>query len=129
MIVLDLANNHRVRNLFRFSFIQWIKEAAAPEINTWDDWPITWHCHTQLLSTACKIGCVGQFSPEIDTLEYTMFTSDERLTFAMKSLIDRTNKHCFSISRDFMDKPLHNPAHRQWLLNAFWQREFSFQID
>jgi predicted phosphodiesterase len=81
----DLANNYRVRDQFAFSFVHWIKEAAAPEINARDDWLITGHCHTQFLSAACKIGSVGQFSPEIDTFEYTMLTIDDVVTLVMKS--------------------------------------------
>jgi DNA repair exonuclease SbcCD nuclease subunit len=65
----DLGNNYRVRDQFAFLFLMWIKNACHPTIKP-SDWLLTGHCHGALLSHENRVGCVGQFSPEISAYGY-----------------------------------------------------------
>lgn len=65
----DLANNYRVRDAFAYSFVSWIKDGCKKTIRP-EDWLVTGHTHTGLLSHAARISCVGQFSPEIKSFGY-----------------------------------------------------------
>lgn len=80
----DLLNNYRVRDPHAFFFIDWIKKGCRKYIKP-EDWLITGHTHTGLISHASRIACVGQFSPEIKAFGYATLQFNADLVFSIKN--------------------------------------------
>jgi hypothetical protein len=52
------------------------------------DWLLTGHCHMGFVSAGSRLGCVGQFSPEIRARTYGVLTIDEKsVDFRLKQPI------------------------------------------
>lgn len=73
----DLLNNYRVRDQYAYSFVSWIKQGCKQYIKP-TDWLLTGHTHTSLISYPSRLGCVGQFSPEINVFGYAVLEIDQR---------------------------------------------------
>jgi hypothetical protein len=58
-----------------------------------DDWLISGHCHYSFISRPCKVGCVGQFSPEIGAWGYMMITVADTVTIELKNFIGKEAPH------------------------------------
>lgn len=80
----DLLNNYRVRDPHAFFFVSWIKNGCRNYIKP-DDWLITGHTHTGFISHAHRLGCIGQFSPEIRTFGYATLELDNDVVFSVKN--------------------------------------------
>jgi predicted phosphodiesterase len=83
----DLGNNYRVRDQFTYLFLHWLK-TSYPKVIREQDWLLMGHCHMGFLSTTSKLGCVGQFSPEINTRAYGIIEVDEtKIDVRVKQLL------------------------------------------
>jgi predicted phosphodiesterase len=87
----DLGNNYRVRDYFAFSFLSWIKNGFKALIKP-TDWLLTGHCHTSFLSAESRLGCVGQFAPEISAYAYTILEVGEGVSVNLKCMLDQQEK-------------------------------------
>jgi predicted phosphodiesterase len=83
----DLGNNYRVRDELTFIFLHWLK-TSYPGMIREEDWLLTGHCHMGFVSVGSRLGCVGQFSPEIRSRTYGLLTIDENsIDFRLKQPI------------------------------------------
>jgi predicted phosphodiesterase len=87
----DMGNNYRVRDPLAFSFISWIKDAFKTVIGP-NDWYLTGHCHTTFCSLPSKLGCIGQFAPEIGAYAYTVLEIGETVSINMRVLLEAPSK-------------------------------------
>lgn len=77
----DLENSFEIPNQLAFLFLLWIKLGLIRG----DNWLITGHTHTTLFSDEEKIGCIGPFSPHLDTYNYAILNlSDEKLNIKLQ---------------------------------------------
>lgn len=67
----DLENNLRIRDQLVYPFLCWIKKACRATIKP-NDWLLTGHVHTAMLSMSAKVGAVGQFAPSLRAYQYTI---------------------------------------------------------
>jgi len=81
----ELGNNYRVRDVFAFSFYEWIKTSCnIPEC----DWLIGGHAHTGMISHSKRFACIGQFSPEIKNIGYSILEiANEKLNLTTKFIL------------------------------------------
>lgn len=72
----DLENNYRVTDKFAVLFVNWLKDGFSKDIAP-NDWLIIGHSHVATLCPSTRIGCIGQFSPEINEFAYGIFEIDQ----------------------------------------------------
>jgi len=87
----DLLNNYRVRDPHAYFFASWIKDACSSTIKP-EDWLIIGHTHTGFVSHSSKIGCVGQFAPEIGVFGYSTIEFGPDPVFSSKVTLLSKNK-------------------------------------
>lgn len=78
----DLQNNYRIRCKFAFSFVTWLKEGNK-KIRK-EDWLIIGHTHTSIITPWERVGCIGQFSPEINACGYGIIDMAENVNIETK---------------------------------------------
>lgn len=80
----DLQNNYRVVDKVAVLYVNWLKEGFADSIAP-TDWLITGHTHVSTICPLTRIGCVGQFSPEMNSFAYGVLEIDQgNATFCNK---------------------------------------------
>lgn len=72
----DLENNYRVTDKFAVLFVNWLKDGFSKDIAP-TDWLINGHSHVAALCPSTRIGCIGQFSPEINEFAYGILEIDK----------------------------------------------------
>jgi predicted phosphodiesterase len=83
----DMGNNYKVWDESTYSYLAWVKEAFKTWIKP-TDWLVTGHCRTMFLSFDSRLGCVGQFAPEIKAYGYTMLEIGTSMSFNLRYLPD-----------------------------------------